>query len=159
MARGTMQPHLVIRAALFLGLAGAIGCSGGTASVTGTVTFDGKPVTTGSVIFYSDSGRVDSGLLDADGKYSVPRAPVGVVKVAVKSSMGTKAVGGRAAPPSGPPGGKGKQKKASSEEGKPPPETTVVKSLIPERYSDPEQSGLIYTIKSGNQVIDIDLKP
>src|SRR5262249_59053460 len=83
-------------------------CGSETATVTGKVTFQDKPVTSGSVVFYGDNGQVDSGLLDAEGKYTIARAPVGVVKVAVLASKtaGKGSKGG--GPPPGPPAGKGK---------------------------------------------------
>jgi hypothetical protein len=150
-----MHLPLVIRAIPLLLLLAAVGCGGSTATVTGKVTYKGEPVTSGSVVFYGDNGKVDSGLLDADGSYTIGRAPVGVVKVAVLASMEAKASqGGK---PLGPPLGKGKPKKGY-EEVKPSPEK-VLKSTIPERYKDPQTSGLIYTVASGKQVINLDLKP
>ena len=153
-----MHLNIGIRAAAFLILMTGAGCGENTATVTGRVTYDGQPVTSGSVVFYGDDGRVDSGLLDANGKYIVTRAPIGPVKVAVMASKEVKTSGGKGATPAGPPLGKGKMKKASGVDAKPEPET-VLKSTIPERYSDPQKSGLVYTVGSGKQVIDIDLKP
>lgn len=152
-----MQLHAGIRAAPFLLLLAAAGCGGKTATVTGRVTYDGQPVTSGSVVFHGDNGAVDSGLLDADGRYTIARAPVGPVKVAVMASKEVKASGGKSAAPVGPPLGKGKTKKGT-EEAKPAAET-VLKSTIPVRYNNPQNSGLIYTVNSGKQVIDIDLRP
>jgi hypothetical protein len=152
-----MRLHLVISWGLFLALATTVGCSKGTATVTGRVTYQDQPVTSGSVVFYGEDGRVDSGLLDADGKYTIARAPVGVVKVAVIASKETKTRS--KGPQPGPPLGKGKTKKSSGEQPQQALETTELKSTIPERYNDPNKSGLVYTVNSGKQVINIDLKP
>jgi hypothetical protein len=150
-----MHSPLVIRTIPLLMLLAAVGCGGSTALVTGKVTYKGEPLTSGSVVFYGDNGKVDSGLLDADGNYTIARAPVGVVKVAVLASKSSKS--SRGGPPVGPPLGKGKPKKGT-EEVKPIPET-VLQSTIPERYKDAQTSGLVYTVDSGQQVINIDLKP
>jgi hypothetical protein len=51
----------------------AAGCSGAAASVSGTVTMDGQPLTTGNVSFYpeGDSGAPAYGQIDAQGRYSL----------------------------------------------------------------------------------------
>lgn len=56
-----------------------------TGLVSGTVTFKGKPVESGSVVFMSvDKRDVSSGTLDASGKYSLTRPlPIGKYNVAV----------------------------------------------------------------------------
>src|SRR5215467_11553492 len=60
------------------------GCGGKrTGFVTGKVTFKGQPVTSGSVTFYGEDGRVDSGQLSIEGNYTIAQAPRGVVKVTV----------------------------------------------------------------------------
>ncbi len=49
------------------------GCSGAAASVSGTVTLDGQPLTTGNVSFYPDGdvGAPAYGQIDAQGRYSL----------------------------------------------------------------------------------------
>jgi hypothetical protein len=52
----------------------AIGCGGpNAASVSGTVTLDGQPLTTGMVSFYPDggSGAPATGQIDSGGRYSL----------------------------------------------------------------------------------------
>lgn len=124
------------------------GCGEGAASVSGKVTYNGTPVSGGTITFHGTDGKVDGTWIDPDGKYIVTRAPVGEVKVTVE-------VGRAGAPPKMPkskdvpghPGDKG----GGTATGKP--------MVIPAKYKDPAQSGLTYTLKSGSQVIDIDLKP
>ena len=66
-------------------LLSAAACGGKTATVSGTVTYRGEPLTSGYVVFYDSNGQTASGRLDAAGQYTVYKAPVGEVKVAVFS--------------------------------------------------------------------------
>ena len=65
----------VVAATGFLaGVALHAGCSGpNAAQVSGTVTLDGQPLTTGMVSFYPDGGNGTpaNGSIDASGRYSV----------------------------------------------------------------------------------------
>ena len=56
-----------------------------TGTVTGKVTFRGKPVYTGSVIIVGKDGVAAAGPIETDGTYVVPKAPVGEVTVGVVS--------------------------------------------------------------------------
>jgi hypothetical protein len=136
------------RAAVLLLLLAASGC-GRTASVTGTVTFKGEPVTSGAVTFYGPGGRVDSSQIDENGKYAVAKAPVGEVKVTVVSAAPRR--GGDVPKGKEVPEHPGRSKSSPPKAGKAVP--------IPGKYKDPESSGLSYTLKAGSQVINIDLKP
>jgi hypothetical protein len=141
--------------AAFLPLMSAAGCGGVTAPVSGKVTYQGEPVTSGYVVFYGADGRTDSGRLDGDGHYIVSKVPVGDVKVTVLTTDPTRK------PPSG---GLSKAKQRSKEplEGAPKldgPAPAGKFVAIPERYKDPDQSGLNFTVKSGSQTIDLELKP
>jgi len=152
-----MRRHLGIRAALLLILAAVAGCGKGTATVTGKVTYQGQAITSGTVVFYGENGKVDSGILDANGNYTLTRAPVGTVKVAVMvPKIASKGAGG--GPPPGPPAGKGKLKTAPVDPSRPVP-APVEKSAIPERYTDAEKSGLVYTVNPGSQIINLELQP
>lgn len=78
----------------------AVGCGGGTASVSGTVTLDGKPIEGASVTFTpasGDGGGVGGsyGKTDAQGKFTLRTvagdrsgAAVGKHKVAISLSKG-----------------------------------------------------------------------
>jgi hypothetical protein len=136
-----------------------VGCGGGTtATVSGKVIYQGEPVTAGYVAFYGVDGKVDSGRIDADGHYTVYKAPVGDVKVAVLTADPTRK------PPSG--GlSKGKQTGGLTK-GKPPSDTEITVPervgkfvAIPAHYKNPDQSGLAFTVKSGAQTIDLELNP
>jgi hypothetical protein len=131
------------------------------ASISGSVTLKGKPVTGGSVQFYTQSGTPYSASIAADGTYSVADIPLGETIVCVetesinpvhKASKGKEAagreamMGGRQAP-SGQGGGGGGSK---SEEGK------YVE--IPKKYSNPKTSPLTLNVKNGRQVHNIELE-
>src|SRR3954471_13247665 len=61
------------------------GCAPPRADVTGTVTFKGQAVTSGTVTLYSDAGP-RSGIIGPDGRYTVRRvAPGPHLKVTVAS--------------------------------------------------------------------------
>jgi hypothetical protein len=74
-------------AAMFL--VGASGC-GRTATVKGKVTFQGRPVTHGSVILLSSDGKARSGVIESDGSYSVENVPAGDLKIGVISRNPSK---------------------------------------------------------------------
>ena len=58
--------------AAWLGLVAAAGCGGLPASVSGTVTLDGAPLTTGLVTFLpTGPGAAAYGTIDATGRYSI----------------------------------------------------------------------------------------
>ncbi|RLS28778.1 MAG: hypothetical protein DWH79_12810 [Planctomycetota bacterium] len=71
------------------GCAGQSGPPSGT--VTGSVKVDGQPLTGGSITFHATAAdakiKVSGGVIAADGKYSVPDAPVGVCKVTVTTGL------------------------------------------------------------------------
>jgi hypothetical protein len=72
-----------VAAALFL--LAAAGCAK-TGKVSGTVTFQGKPLPGGQITFYSTEGRPSGSGQIEDGHYEVSDAPVGPCKVVVNTS-------------------------------------------------------------------------
>jgi hypothetical protein len=64
----------------------AAGC-GRTGKVSGTVTFQGKPLPGGKIIFYSEEGRPSGTGFIEDGRYEVADAPVGPCKIVVSTSI------------------------------------------------------------------------
>ena len=128
----------------------ALGCGPSTATVTGTVTFRGRPLPAGTVVFHGPDGRTGHALI-ADGRYTVEAAPLGPVRISVRAHAGR---------PAGMPGLNGKVPPAPKEaaagiEG--PPDGKHVP--IPPRYQDPETSDLTYTVRAGDQTHDVDLRP
>src|SRR5437867_840717 len=64
------------------------GCNDGrraTGTVTGTVSYQGKPLPTGKVSFYGPNDQVASAFIEEDGSYEAQSVPLGAVKVAVST--------------------------------------------------------------------------
>jgi hypothetical protein len=110
-------------------------CDPDTATVSGRVTYQGKPLTSGSVTFCAAEGRVEHGLLRTDGSYAIERVPVGPARVAVASHTSV------------PVGLRGSSA---------PAEKPVA---LPARYRDPDQSGIEFTVEKGRTDYDIELGP
>lgn len=134
------------------------------AVVRGKVTTGGKHLTTGTVMFYGKDGVTGSATIDPDGNYEMRDAPLGECKVTVTvpdlpmdPSVRARLEGKGGGPklpegPKPPPG-------AEMPGGPPPPAARVPKEVIPvdPKYSDPNTSGLNFTVKKGEQTYDIDL--
>ena len=126
----------------FLTLA-AVGC-GGRGDVSGVVSYKGKPLVFGTVQFEASDGTLKQANIETDGSYSIPGVPVGKAKVAVSSD---NPQGGNFQP--------------LQREGQPPPKPLPeVKGWfpIPSGYQDLSKAKLTYTVKSGKNTYDIDLK-
>lgn len=129
------------------------GCGATTGKVTGKVTYKGSPLKGGNVTFLTPDGKKPvSSVIGEDGAYTVEGVPVGEVKITVETkSLKQQANHPSYQPPPGmtPPGGY-----------KPPDPAEALKHYveIPEGYSNPDTSGLTYTVKPGSQPHDIELK-
>lgn len=111
------------------------GCGGGepTTDISGKVTYNGQPVTSGLINFMPEKGRPLGGGLQSDGTYAF-EAPPGNYQVRVD------------APAPLPEGYK---------EGDPMPN---LPRLVPEKYANYGTSGLTATVdESGSQTIDFTL--
>jgi len=83
-----------LRACLFTLLVGVFGCGRDHsqitgASVSGVVRYQGKPVTGGAVLLWSDhqdGNNSAQGRIQGDGTYQVLNAPLGVCKVVVNTT-------------------------------------------------------------------------
>jgi hypothetical protein len=125
----------------------ASGCGPGEANVTGKITYKGAPVPNGSVTFHGENDWAQSAWIDPNGNYTITGAPVGPVKVTVVSSQP------RNAPAMG--GPKSVANHPGDKGAKAAPAAGVA---LPEKYKDPDQSGLTYTLANGEQSIDIPLE-
>jgi hypothetical protein len=127
----------------------ALGCGGSDgpemAKVTGTVTYNGKPVTKGTISFQPTdpaNGAPANGVIE-DGSYRLQTtepgdgARLGDYQVGIRSVEGEPDVPLDYIP---------KKKPA-------PP-----KSLIPQKYENPAASGLTAKVESGSNTLDFDLK-
>jgi hypothetical protein len=143
-------------------LLAAAGC-GGKGNVSGTVRYNGEPLPSGEIAFIGQSGdkQVKKGLI-RDGAYRIDAIPCGPVKITVTTSRPTGSSTG-AAPTRGvkpgelPPVMQGMQVKLPEPGQTPEPPAKYVP--IPERYADPERSGLEYTVTRGSNTKDVDLLP
>lgn len=100
------------------------------ASISGAVTYDGKPLPAGAITFASVDGNLASTIsIEAGGRYSTDRAPLGPNQVTIDT--------------------------ASIKYGNP---ASFV--AIPAKYADPTKSGLTVEVKPGvNENVNFDLKP
>lgn len=119
----------------------AVGCDNGglDATVSGTVTVDGKPAPLGEVTFYPMNDDLKSatprGTIEPNGNYSL--------KVGSKSGL---------------PSGEYRVSVAVMEmRGGGPNVAPAALSLSPPRYGDPKTSGLTFTVKPGSNTIDLRL--
>jgi hypothetical protein len=129
-----------LRAAGFflLGAAVATGCGGGggTGDVSGTVTYDGKPVEQGSISFVPADGKGPSaGGAIKDGKYEASKVPAGTAKVIINGAKVT-----------------GKKKMYDDPAA---PYVQTASELLPAKYN--EATELRYDVRSGAQTKDFDL--
>src|SRR5438046_4965070 len=61
------------------------GCGGETATLSGKVTYRGRPVTSGSIIVVHEDGTARVGVIEPDGTYAVEGVKRGRVKIGVFS--------------------------------------------------------------------------
>jgi hypothetical protein len=138
----------------FLLLAAAIvmsGCGGGTSTISGTVSYDGKLLKGGNLTFVSDGKPSVGTTINKDGTYTAKSVPSGKVTIAVETeSLNPGRRGGMAYKP--PPGQQAPAGLASKED------TADRFVAIPPKYADPAESGLSLEVKGGSQTYNIELK-
>jgi hypothetical protein len=119
-----------------------LGCSG-LGDVSGTVTYQNKPVLFGTVLIECADGSIRQGNIEKDGSYTVRGVAAGDVKVAVNS-----------------PNPKGVTILPSKiPERKQEPYPVVPGWFpIPRKYDSPSTSGLTYQVRGGANTINIELK-
>jgi hypothetical protein len=119
----------------------ALGC-GGKGDASGTVTYKGKPLAFGTVLFEGSDGNLRQGNIGPDGGYSVAGVSTGEARVAVNS-----------------PNPKTITLISRTETEKPQSYPDVPGWFaIPKQYGTPAKSGLTYKIKAGANKIDIELQ-
>jgi hypothetical protein len=152
----------VARGLLVVGLSVGVacGCGGagsGTGQVTGKVSYQGKPLSVGTVAFFGSNNRVANSLILPDGTYTITNAPMGEVKISVETPPQPTS-GGSGGPPKGMMmdpakfGVKNPDAKKTAMGGQ--LEKHVV---VPDKYKDAQKSGLTYTVKAGEQTHNIDI--
>lgn len=115
-----------------------LGCADSPPVVTGTVTLDGKPLTTGVVQFNAGRKHAGTASIAADGSYRV------IIDRAGSPASGEFSVSVTAREPSTP-----------HPQGGPP---TPGDLLTPQRYADAATSGLRFTLHPGENAINIKLE-
>lgn len=113
---------------------GVGGCGGGDEgnSVSGTVKLGGQALTGGTVTFIGQEGDKTpmTSIIQGNGYYSIPRAPLGKVKITVHGT-GASSGGSTKTPP----------------------------VVLPAKYAKADTSDLTYTVTKGTQRHDIELTP
>jgi hypothetical protein len=134
-------------AALTLAVAG---CTGGvpTGSVSGKVTYEGKTVRRGSVMFVTGNSKPVYAQINDEGMYEAQGVPAGKAKVTV-TSPDPKGGGRREREVKDAPRAPVRGEKGPEVKGWFP---------IPDQYSDPARSGLSFDVKAGPNTYDIELK-
>jgi hypothetical protein len=129
---------------------GAVGCGGAKGDLSGTVSYQGKPLAIGSVLLIGTDTKLRTAWIEADGSYQFADVPVGEAKLAVYSPDPAK---------------KAKQGKRRKSRAKDEPATPELPAgdrtkwfAIPAEYSDIDHSGLRVTIHPGPNTYPIEMK-
>jgi hypothetical protein len=120
--------------------------------VSGRVLYKNQPLPGGRVTFITTDGFTGATNIDEKGNYKI-NAPVGPVKIAVDNAMLLRG-GGVGRRGGGPPAKMPGLKRPDSEQAHAPTGRHV---NIPDKYADPDASGLTYTVVAGAQTFDIKL--
>jgi len=121
------------------------GCGSKTGTISGKVTYQGKPLGGGSVNFLSEGPNptMKTGGIQKDGSYSVSGVPVGPAKITVQGIHARKLL---------------IPAQLQKEQGKTEVTTDQPEVYVPPQYSNTETSGLRYEVRPGSQTHDIELK-
>lgn len=133
--------------ALVFFLPGLVGCGGKkNGIVLGKVTYKGQPLGNGTVVFIGADNQGGSSPIAPDGTYKVVNAPSGSVTITVESN------------PPPPRANTVNMPKMPEMPGMPKQPEAGKYVRIPDKYRNPKQSGLTYTVQSGKQTHDIVLE-
>lgn len=140
---------LLLTGGLIPALFALAGCGGsGLATVKGKVTVNGQPVSEGRVVFRSADGKnTVIAKIAADGSYralDVPQEAMNVTVAGLTKFERSKIQHGV----------KGKR----TSESKARAAALESSPKIPEKYQDPNTSGLTFTAKSGTNTYNIEIK-
>jgi hypothetical protein len=129
----------------------ACGCSS-KGTVSGKVNYRGKPVVWGTVTVIASDNVQYAAQITPEGTYSIPNVPTGPAKFAVSSPNPDGTARGGPAAANGGAGDRG-----SPGEGGPPNPPPGAWFALPEKYSDPLQSGLTGTV-GASSTVNLDLE-
>ncbi len=143
---------LIVVAVATVFAAAVVGCGKGrpkTVPVTGTVTFDGKPVEGASVAFYpAEGGRPATGTTDAQGKFTLTTFESGDGALPGSYNVTVMKVSGG---------------EATADEDSDTEETLMGdmgsegESLLPPKYANVKSSGLTVEVKAGMEPVTLQL--
>jgi hypothetical protein len=132
--------HPRVRSSLLILLLAAPGCGTPRGDVSGTVTYRGKPVVYGSVMFVGADNLPIIGRIQPDGTYMAFGVLGGDNRIAVNS------------PEPEPP-----ERPSEAGSRQPLPFDRSLWFVIPERYGDPRASGISISVTRGSNSFDIKL--
>lgn len=146
---------------LALALLSGAGCGKAKrATVSGQVTFNGRPLTAGTISFIDKKKRTGTGVIDAKGNYTVSDAPVGEVTIIIDVPKRPLMMGGQMTMK--PPPGMGQMKPPEGMEPTGGGATITDPSKIvpiPDKYAKEDSSPLKFSVADGEQTYDIKLTP
>lgn len=145
-----------MRGSILLAALLTAGCGGNTVSVSGKVTYQGKPLSYGTVVLIDSASLPKSGTIQPDGTFTVAGVTTGPAKIAVSSP---RPPGMDPAKPEGRVGRENAGDDKVPREPPPPADPAVIAgwTAIPDNYGDPALSKL--TVEVGNgEPLTIDLK-
>jgi hypothetical protein len=150
-----LRPPLRSIAAASLAILAVAGClEDPTGTVKGRVTFNGKPLPSGTVTFVFHGGRgVESARILPDGTYSLPEVPLGESRVTVQTPDPRRLPEGLRKALDGP------AAENATVVARRDAAVIVPSVEIPKRYNDPETSGLTFTVMQGGNLHDLELTP
>jgi len=131
------------------GLLAGCGRSGSSSSVTGSVTYKGKPVTGGTMLLHGKD-KVFPASLGPDGNYICPSVPAGEYTVTInteglKKNVVDPVIGGE------------EQKLFENKDLAKARASIPAYVPIPGKYADAKTSGLTLTVGSGSNTKDLQL--
>jgi hypothetical protein len=149
------QAQILSAGCLILALLGLAGCGGESrlATVEGKVTIDGQPISSGRVFFRSPDGKSTViAKIRPDGTYRALDVPYGVMRVTVTPITKWERMRRMQDPKNG--------KKSRPSEGESEgidSSTEVPRVIIPEKYQDPDTSGLTFAATSETNTYNIEI--
>lgn len=140
-------------------LLAAVGCGSRAASVSGKITYRNNPLHGGTVTFYGpgETGWTKTSTIGDDGSYKLDQVPKGSARITVETKTAKANPIAKQKMPKMPKGGP-PEGLEHSPFGQMQKQSTDKFVMIPEKYKDPNQSGLTYEVTSGKQEHNIDLQ-
>jgi hypothetical protein len=137
---------------VLLGSVALVGCGQSTGTIKGKVTLNGAAVKGGTVSFTGANKVARASEISEDGSYIIEKMPTGEVKITVETESLAQRMNAMTPRYSAPPEMKEYKTGPDPEDAK----RRYVK--IDPKYASAETSGLTYTVKSGSQTHDIEIK-